>query len=160
MTFVNIRPCSKGMMMKLKAAAVIAGILCSPAPLLGHGQAGAGQIAGAKNAKVTQVYQHAIPGVPGKSIKGVLVEYGPGGYSPAHRHAPSAIIYATVLEGSVRCQLNGGKETTYTAGQNWTELPGDHHNVSANASQAEPATVLAVFVVNDEDPALTIPDGQ
>ena len=34
------------------------------------------------NAKVTLVYQHEPPNVPGKSIKGVLVEYGPGGYSP------------------------------------------------------------------------------
>ena len=32
-----------------------------------------------KNAKVTLVYQHELPNVPGKSIKGVLVEYGPGG---------------------------------------------------------------------------------
>jgi len=31
-----------------------------------------------KNAKVTLVYQHELPNVPGKSIKGVLVEYGPG----------------------------------------------------------------------------------
>jgi quercetin dioxygenase-like cupin family protein len=35
-----------------------------------------------KNAKVTLVYQHELPNVPGKSINGVLVEYGPGGYSP------------------------------------------------------------------------------
>jgi len=33
---------------------------------------------------VTLVYQHELPNVPGKSIKDVLVEYGPGGYSPAH----------------------------------------------------------------------------
>ena len=38
-----------------------------------------------KNAKVTLVYQHELPNVPGKSIKGVLVEYGPGGYSPGPR---------------------------------------------------------------------------
>ena len=31
-----------------------------------------------KNAKVTLVYQHELPNVPRKSIKGVLVEYGPG----------------------------------------------------------------------------------
>ena len=30
-----------------------------------------------KNAKVTLVYQHELPSVPGKRIKGVLVEYGP-----------------------------------------------------------------------------------
>jgi hypothetical protein len=52
----------------------------------------------AKDVKVTLVYQHELPNVPGKSIKGVLVEYGPGGYSPAHTHPKSAFIYATVLE--------------------------------------------------------------
>ncbi len=114
--------------------------------------------AGAKNAKVTQVYQHAVPGIPGKAIKGVLVEYGPGGYSPAHTHAKSAIIYATVIEGSVRSQVGNGSVTTYQTGQNWTELPGDHHRVSANASETQPAKILAVFVVDDVDPELTIPD--
>lgn len=39
-------------------------------------------VPGAKNAKVIQVYEHPVPGVHGKSIKGVTVEYGPGGYSP------------------------------------------------------------------------------
>ena len=45
-----------------------------------------------KNAKVTLVYQHELPNCHGKSIKGVLVEYGPGGHSPGHRHAKSALI--------------------------------------------------------------------
>ena len=118
----------------------------------------AAQVPGAKNAKVTLVYQHALPDVPGKSIKGVIVEYGPGGYSPPHRHAQSAIIYATVLEGAVRCQLDGGPVKTYRVGENWTELPGAHHGVSANASDTKPARVLAVFVVDDADAELTIPD--
>ena len=116
------------------------------------------QIAGSKNARVTEVYRHALPGVPGKSLKGVLVEYGPGGYSPAHRHARSAIIYATVLEGAIRSQVNNGPARIYRAGENWTELPGDHHRVSANASATRPAKILAVFVVDDADGALTIPD--
>ena len=65
-----------------------------------------------KNAKVTLVYQHELPNVPGKSIKGVLVEYGPGGYSPGHTHAKSAFIYATVLEGAIRSQVNDGSVMT------------------------------------------------
>ena len=65
-----------------------------------------------KNAKVTLVYQHELPNVPGKSIKGVIVEYGPGGYSPAHTHPQSAFIYATVLEGAIRSQVNEGPVTT------------------------------------------------
>jgi quercetin dioxygenase-like cupin family protein len=113
-----------------------------------------------KNAKVTLVYQHELPNVLGKSIKGVLVEYGPGGYSPGHTHPKSAFIYATVLEGVIRSQVNDGPVTTYTAGQSFSELPGDRHSVSANASNTEPAKLLAVFVVDTNEAELTIPFGE
>src|SRR6201989_3366389 len=85
-----------------------------------------------KNAKVTLVYQHELPNVPGKSMKGVLVEYGPGGYSPGHTHAKSAFIYATVLEGAIRSQVNDGPAKVYRKGENFSERPGDRHAVSAN----------------------------
>jgi quercetin dioxygenase-like cupin family protein len=116
------------------------------------------RLGGSKDAKVTLVYQHPLPGSPGRSVKGVLVEYGPGGYSPSHTHAKSAFIYATVIEGEVRSKVNDGPEKTYRTGENWTELPGDHHRVSANASETKPAKILAVFVVDDQDAVLTIPD--
>jgi quercetin dioxygenase-like cupin family protein len=112
-----------------------------------------------KNAKVTLVYQHELPNVPGKSIKGVLVEYGPGGYSPGHTHPKSAFIYATLLEGAIRSQVNNGPVTTYEAGQSFSELPGDRHSVSANASETQPAKLLAVFVVDTNETELTIPLG-
>ncbi|SMF09594.1 cupin domain-containing protein [Pseudogulbenkiania subflava] len=111
----------------------------------------------AKNAKVTLVYQHELPNAPGKSIKGVLVEYGPGGYSPGHMHAKSAFIYATVLEGAIKSQVNGGPVTVYMAGQNFAEMPGDRHAVSANASETQPAKLLAVFVVDTGEAELTTP---
>ena len=112
-----------------------------------------------KNAKVTLVYQHELPNVPGKSIKGVLVEYGPGGSSPGHLHPKSAFIYATVLEGAIRSKVNDGPVTTYTAGQSFSELPGDRHVVSANASKTKPAKLLAVFVVDTNETELTVPLG-
>jgi quercetin dioxygenase-like cupin family protein len=102
------------------------------------------------NARVTLVYQHELPNVPGKSIKGVLVEYGPGGRSEAHTHPPSAFIYATVLDGAIASQVNDGALKTYRAGQSFSELPGDRHLVSANASKTKPAKLLAVFVVDTE----------
>ena len=110
-------------------------------------------------AKVTLVYQHELPNVPGKSIKSVLVEYGPGGFSPAHTHAKSAFIYATVLEGAIKSQVNDGPVTTYKAGQSFSESPGDRHRVSANASETEPAKLLAVFVVDTNETELTMPSG-
>jgi quercetin dioxygenase-like cupin family protein len=112
-----------------------------------------------KNAKVTLVYQHELPNVPGKSIKGVLVEYGPGGYSPGHTHPKSAFIYATVLEGAMRSQVNDGPVTIYKAGQSFSEFPGDRHGVSANASKTKPCKLLAVFVVDTSATELTTPFG-
>jgi quercetin dioxygenase-like cupin family protein len=113
----------------------------------------------ARDVKVTLVFQHELPNVPGKSIKSVLVEYGPGGYSPAHTHPKSAFIYATVLEGALRSQVDDGAVTTYTAGQSFSELPGQIHRVSANASETQPATLLAVFVVDTNETALATPFG-
>lgn len=107
--------------------------------------------------KVTLVYEHALPNVPGKSIKGVLVEYGPGGFSEAHTHPQSAFIYATVLEGSIRSQVNGGPVKTYRAGESFSEMPGDRHGVSENGSKSQKAKLLAVFVVDTDQKDLTFP---
>ncbi|MEI9412420.1 cupin domain-containing protein [Mesorhizobium salmacidum] len=104
---------------------------------------------------VKLVYDHALPNVPGKSLKAVLVEYGPGGTSPAHTHPSSAFIYATVLEGTIRSQVNGGPVKTYRAGESFSEFPGDHHAVSENASKTERARLLAVFVVDTNETNLT-----
>jgi quercetin dioxygenase-like cupin family protein len=110
--------------------------------------------------KVTVVFDHALPNVPGKSMKGVLVEYGPGGSSRSHRHPDSAFIYATVLEGAIRSQVNDDPEKVYRAGESWAEQPGDHHRVSANASDTDPARLLAVFVVDTGETNIVIDDAQ
>jgi quercetin dioxygenase-like cupin family protein len=105
--------------------------------------------------KVSIVYDHVLPNVPGKSIKGVLVEYGPGGSSPAHTHPSSAFIYATVLEGEIRSQVNDGPAKVYRAGESFSENPGDRHGISENASKTKPARLLAVFVVDTSEKNLT-----
>ena len=114
-------------------------------------------IAADESSKVTLVYEHALPNVPGKSIKGVLVEYSPGGSSSAHTHAKSAFIYATVLEGAIRSAVNDGPVVTYHAGESFSEMPGDRHAVSENASKTAPAKLLAVFVVDTGEKELTTP---
>lgn len=111
-------------------------------------------------AKVTVVFDHVLPNVPGKSMKGVLVEYAPGASSPAHTHPASAFIYATVLDGAIRSQVNGGPIRVYHVGESFAEMPGDHHGVSANASATKPAKLLAVFVVNTDATKLVIDDAR
>ncbi|QKK26008.1 cupin domain-containing protein [Rhizobium hidalgonense] len=109
-------------------------------------------------AKVTVVYDQKLPNVPGKSMKGVLVEYAPGGTSPGHTHPKSAFIYATVLEGSITSKVNDGPEKTYKAGESFSEFPGDHHSVSKNGSKTKPARLLAVFVLDTDEKELTTDD--
>ena len=128
-------------------------IVCAVVAIVGVGSG----IAADKAAKATVVYDHALPNVPGKSIKGVLVEYDPGDASPAHTHPKSAFIYATVLEGAIRTSVNDGPVVTYHAGQNFSEMPGDRHSVDENASKTEPAKLLAVFVVDTDEKQLLTP---
>ncbi|MGO4449784.1 cupin domain-containing protein [Phyllobacterium sp. TAF24] len=110
-----------------------------------------------KESKVTLVFDHELPNAPGMSMKGVLVEYGPGGTSAAHTHPNSAFIYATVLEGAIKSQVNDGPVKVYSAGESFAENPGDRHGLSENASQSKPARLLAVFVVDTKEQDLVLP---
>ncbi|WP_375790702.1 cupin domain-containing protein [Bradyrhizobium sp. vgs-9] len=109
----------------------------------------------ATGAAVSLDFAGTIPNLPGKSLKTVLVKYEPGASSPPHTHAKSAFILAYVLEGEVMSAINGQPARTYRRGEFWTENPGDHHQVSANASKVNPARVLAIFVVDTDDTELT-----
>ena len=107
---------------------------------------------------MTLAFEQAIPNIPGKSLAVNVVDYAPGGKSASHRHAASAFIYAHVLSGAVRSQVNDGPARIYRAGESWSEAPGSHHRVSENASATEPARLLAVFVADGGDRPLTTPD--
>ena len=101
---------------------------------------------------VEPISSHALPNVPGKRVTIVRVFYGPGGFTPAHRHAGSVTAYIT--KGEIRSQLAGGPVETFGVGQSFFEPPGAVHLVSANASMTEPAELIAVFVA-DEGAQLT-----
>lgn len=102
--------------------------------------------------KVEPIDSYPLPNVPGKRVTIVRVSYGPGGFSPAHRHAGSVTAYIT--KGDIRSQLAGGPPEIFKAGQSFFEPPGATHLVSANASSTEPAELIAVFVA-DEGAQLT-----
>ena len=108
--------------------------------------------------QVKPVFEHIIPNAQGKSMVAVIVSYPPGGKSPAHHHAQSAFIYAYVLSGAIRSQVGDEPAKVYRVGEGFYEVPGAHHRVSENASDKEPASLLAVFVVDTNDNPLTTPD--
>jgi quercetin dioxygenase-like cupin family protein len=102
------------------------------------------QAMGAAGETVTPVFSEALPNLPGNSLTAVVVDYAPGGASGSHRHAGS--VFAYVLDGAIRSQLDDGSEMVYQAGESFFEKPGTHHAVSANASTTEPARLLAIIV--------------
>jgi quercetin dioxygenase-like cupin family protein len=79
----------------------------------------------------------------------------PGGNSEAYIHPESAFIYATVLEGAVRSQVNDGPVQVFRTGESFSEMPGDRHAVSENDSQTVPERLLAVFVDTAETNLVT-----
>ncbi len=103
-------------------------------------------------------FNNPIPNIPGKSLLAVVVDYPPGAHNAPHHHAASAFITAYVLEGAVRSQVDDGPVRVYHAGEYFTENPGAHHRLSENASQTEPAKMLAIFVLNTGDMPLSTPD--
>jgi quercetin dioxygenase-like cupin family protein len=88
----------------------------------------------------------------------VVVTYPPGAKSLAHHHAKSAFIYAYVLSGAIRSQVDDEPAKVYQVGEGFYEAPGSHHRISENASDKAPASLLAVFVVDSKDNPLTTPD--
>jgi quercetin dioxygenase-like cupin family protein len=128
--------------------AVIAACLAIAAPAAAHNP----------GETVTPSFDHALPNIPGKSLKAVTVDYAPGAASPAHVHAGSAFIFAYVVSGAIETQVEGEARRVVKAGDSFYEVPGAHHIVSRNASATEPARLLAVFIVDTDDRALTTPD--
>jgi quercetin dioxygenase-like cupin family protein len=101
------------------------------------------------------VLTEALPALDGEHLKATVVEvnYGPGESSAPHSHPCPVIGY--VVAGALRTQLRGEKEAVYKAGESFYEPANGVHAVSANASQTEPAQLIAYFVC-DHDAALSV----
>ena len=104
-----------------------------------------------------QLFSQKLPNVPGKTLTVVQVDYRAGGFSAPHRHPASGFVFAYVLSGTVRSQVEGEPLRVYSAGESWTEPPNSHHIVSANASKTEPARLMA-YVIADDGAQATVYD--
>lgn len=109
-----------------------------------------------KREHVQPVFAGKLPNLAGKSITAVVLTYPPGGISQKHHHSGSVLAY--VLSGAIRSRNSAtGSAHVYRQGETFFEPPGSEHLVSANASDTEPASLLAVFVA-DSGAKLTITD--
>ena len=92
------------------------------------------------------VFVHDLPNVnmDGWEVTVSYVDYPPGRVGAVHHHAGFVLAY--VLEGSVIAKVSGqGEEKSYATGQMFYEQPGATHEVSKNASQTQPAKLLAMI---------------
>ena len=122
------------------ALAVLAELMGSDRPI--EAQTPAGQAAPSR----PPVFKHDLPNLTMDDWEVTVshVDYPPGRVGTPHRHAGFVLAY--VLEGAVVAKISGqGEEKTYQKGQMFYEQPGATHEVSKNASQTEPARLLALI---------------
>src|SRR6185295_15679127 len=116
------------------------------ADLLASGRDADAQTATPPAAPRPPVFKHDLPNVTMDDWEVTVshVDYAPGRVGAAHRHPGFVLAY--VLEGAVIAKISGqGEERTYTSGQMFYEQPGATHEVSKNASQTQPARLLALI---------------
>ncbi|MHA0287126.1 cupin domain-containing protein [Mycobacterium sp. C3-094] len=116
----------------MTAAALVAG--CSPAA---H--------ADVPRETVLPLFSAPLPDIPGETLTSMLVSFPAKARAAPHRHG-DAFVYAYVLDGSVRSQLDGQPPQVFHRGENWSEPPGAHHVLTENVSATEEARLLVVFV--------------
>src|SRR5689334_10053567 len=71
------------------------------------------------------------------------VDYAPGRAGKVHHHAGFVLAY--VLEGNIVTKISGQEERTYKPGEMFFEPPGSTHEVGRNASESQPAKLLALI---------------
>ena len=98
---------------------------------------------------VSVIYKHPIPTCPGKSIISFLITFPPNGSTPPHSHR-GAFVSANIVSGHIINAMNKQPMQLLGPGDTFVEYPGCKHRVCDNASEAEEASISAVFVVDTE----------
>ena len=107
-------------------------------------------------ARARVLRSEALAPLDGRRLRATVVEvrYEPGGSSPSHSHPCPVLVY--VIEGAVLTRVKGEPEAIHRAGATFYEAAHGVHELSANASEDEPARFLATFLC-DRDTPLTVP---
>ncbi|QKX54802.1 uncharacterized protein TRUGW13939_01891 [Talaromyces rugulosus] len=94
-------------------------------------------------------YSYRLVGIPNKTVVTLRVEFPPNGSTPPHRHG-GANVAVFVLKGTVQNKMNDDPMKVIGEGGTWFEAPGCHHRISNNASETEPATVIATMITDTD----------
>lgn len=98
-----------------------------------------------KSAGIDLVFKHDLPNITMDDWEVTVsqVDYTPGRVGKVHHHAGFVLAY--VLEGNIVTKISGQEERTYKPGEMFFEPPGSTHEASGNASQTQPAKLLAMI---------------
>ena len=105
---------------------------------------------------VDLVFRHDLPNIAMDDWEVTIstVDFPPGRVGRVHHHAGFVLAY--VLEGMIVTKISGQEEKTYRPGEMFYEPPGSTHEVSRNASESQPAKLLAMIFAKKGAP-LTMP---
>jgi quercetin dioxygenase-like cupin family protein len=108
---------------------------------------------------VRDLFSTELADAPGKRLVVVGLEFGtqPRQSTP-HRHPGSVYIYVT--KGTMRLGIEGQPVQVVHAGESFFEPVGAVHTVAENASTSEPASAIAVHIVPDGAPLVTLDHGK
>ncbi|OLB28855.1 MAG: hypothetical protein DMG41_20650 [Acidobacteria bacterium] len=109
-----------------------------------------------ERAEAGLVFEHDLPNLTMDDweVTVSVVDYAPGRVGKVHHHAGFVLAY--VLEGMIVTKISGQEEKTYQPGEMFYEPPGSTHEVSRNASETQPAKLLAMIFAKKGVP-LTMP---
>jgi quercetin dioxygenase-like cupin family protein len=105
------------------------------------------------------IFSTALPDVPGKKLVVVDLTFPPkSGQTPTggHRHPGSVFVYVT--QGIARLGIDGQPIKEVRAGEGFFEPPGALHTVAESASTTQSASAIALMIVPEGSPLLTIDD--
>ncbi|MGZ3272752.1 MAG: cupin domain-containing protein [Caulobacteraceae bacterium] len=136
------------------AAAVIAAVIALPA----QSQPAQSQPAQAAPPRAASppMFSAALPDAPGKQLVVVKLSFPAGNApkGPPHRHPGSVWVYVT--QGEARLGIEGQPPKIVRAGEGFFEPEGAVHNVSESTSPTEPAAGIAVMLVPNGAPLVTV----
>ena len=104
------------------------------------------------------VFTAPLADMPGKQLVVVELRLPPKQEGrptpPAHRHPGSVYVYVTA--GTARLGIQGEPVREVTAGESFFEPMGALHTVTESASSTEPATAIAIMIVPEGAPLVTL----
>jgi quercetin dioxygenase-like cupin family protein len=107
-------------------------------------------------AGVQQIVTQPLADLPGREVRVLVVERGPGTASPPHRH-PRHHTFGYVMEGTYEFAIDRREPRLLKAGDTFYEPPSAVHSTSRNPSTDQRVKLL-VFMVADQKTPTTVPE--